>query len=150
MASFVQGRFKPRNPSKYKGNPTEIFYRSSWELHVMTKFDNSSDVVWWSSEEKAIPYRSPVDRRIHRYFVDFIVCVKEPSTPSGKKVYVIEVKPHAQTKPPKNRKTKKFIREAVTYAVNEAKWQAARAWCQERGYEFMIITEKDLGSLFGG
>lgn len=69
----TKGFFKPRNPKKYRGDPTKIVYRSSWELKFMGYLDAHSDVVEWASEEFSIPYRSPIDNRIHRYFPDFLV-----------------------------------------------------------------------------
>jgi hypothetical protein len=138
-----QGKFKPRNPDKYKGDPSNIVYRSSWELTAMLRFDQDPNVIWWQSEETVIPYRSPIDGRIHRYFVDFTVKTKD-------KVMLIEVKPKSQTMPPilkegKPPKTKRYINEVCTWGVNDAKWKAAREYCKDRNYEFIILTEDNLG-----
>jgi len=138
-----QGKFKPRNPDKYKGDPSNIVYRSSWELTAMLRFDQDPNVIWWQSEETVIPYRSPIDGRIHRYFVDFTVKTKD-------KVMLIEVKPKSQTMPPilkegKSPKTKRYINEVCTWGVNDAKWKAAREYCKDRNYEFIILTEDNLG-----
>jgi hypothetical protein len=139
-----KGRFRPKNPQKYKGDAKNIVYRSSWELRVMKWMDDNPNVIWWASEELVIRYRSPVDQRIHRYFPDFILRVKRKA--GLEKTLVIEVKPHSQTiKPVQKRKTKKFISEAATYAINQEKWRAADLFCQEHGWEFMVLTEKDLG-----
>ena len=101
-------------------------------------------VIWWASEELSIRYRSPIDQRIHRYFPDFIVRIKRKA--GLEKTLVIEIKPHKQTlKPVQKRKTKRFISEAATYAVNQEKWRAADIFCQEQGWEFLVLTEKDLG-----
>ena len=99
----------------------------------------------WGSEEFWIPYLSPVDNRVHRYFPDFIIKVKESS--EDVKTYVIEVKPKKQTMPPKqkSRVTKSYLYEAKTYAVNQAKWKAAKEFCADRLIEFKIITEDELG-----
>lgn len=139
-----KGIFRPINPQKYRGNVNNIIYRSSWELRCMKWFDKTDNVVWWSSEELVIPYFSPVDNRPHRYFPDFVINVK---TKNGiKKTYVIEVKPEQQTKvPTQKRRTKKYIQEAATYVVNQSKWKAADKFCQENGWEFRVLTEKDLG-----
>jgi hypothetical protein len=139
-----KGIFKPKNPKKYKGNPERIVYRSSWELRVMKDFDARDSVLWWASEELASPYKSPVDGRMHRYFPDFIARMK---TRTGEeKTYVIEVKPHRQTQMPKmSRRTKTMLAEVSTYAVNQEKWRAAELFCLEHGWEFKILTEKDLG-----
>ena len=96
--------------------------------------------------EFCIPYVSPIDGRVHRYFPDFLIKVKEKN--GSTKTYVIEVKPKKQTKPPERKSkkvTKSFIYEAKTYEVNKAKWRAATEWCKDRRLEFKIITEDELG-----
>tara|TARA_B100001778_G_C18372508_1_gene531465 strand:+ start:146 stop:562 length:417 start_codon:yes stop_codon:yes gene_type:complete len=134
-----KGRFKPQNPKKYKGDPNNVIYRSSWELRVMKYLDNQPKVEWWASEEMFVRYKSPIDERIHRYYPDFVVKTKE-------KTFMLEVKPFHQTQKPKQkRKTKKFLQEAATYAVNQQKWRAADMFCQEHGWLFKLVTEKDLG-----
>jgi hypothetical protein len=139
-----KGKFTPQNPKKYNGNPDNIIYRSSWELRCMKWFDDNPNIIWWSSEELAIPYYSPVDKRMHRYFPDFIIKVKRKDDTIM--TYVVEVKPEAQTKKPtQKRKTKNFLRESITYVVNQMKWKAADEFCHAHGWEFKIITEKDLG-----
>lgn len=107
--------------------------------------DEKDEVLKWSSEELAIPYISPVDNRKHRYFPDFKATIR--SQDGTIKTYLIEVKPYKQTKEPKpqKRKTKQYITEVVTWGVNSAKWEAARNYCAAKGWEFMIITEKELG-----
>jgi len=139
------GLFKPKHPQKYIGDPTNIVYRSSWEVKVMSWLDNNRDVISWASEELIIPYKSPVDGRWHRYFPDFLVKVR---TKEGKlRTMVLEVKPKKQTEEPEVRKrvTKQYINEVTTYAVNTAKWKAAREYCADRAWEFRLITENDLG-----
>ena len=109
----------------------------------MKYFDENPNVIWWASEELPIPYKSPIDQKVHRYFPDFIAKVKQ----AGKEAtLVIEVKPLKQTqKPVQKRRTKKFLQEAMTYAINQEKWRAADLFCREHGWQFKIITEKDLG-----
>jgi len=139
-----KGKFTPQNPQKYNGNPDNIIYRSSWELRCMKWFDDNPNIIWWSSEELAIPYYSPVDKRMHRYFPDFIIKVKKKDDTIM--TYVVEVKPEAQTKKPtQKRKTKQFIKESITYVVNQMKWKAADEFCHAHGWQFKIVTEKDLG-----
>jgi hypothetical protein len=139
-----KGRFKPKNPKKYNGSTENIIYRSSWELRVMKYLDESASIIWWASEELAIPYLSPVDQKMHRYFPDFIVKVREKS--GLVMTYILEVKPENQTKRPvQKRKTQKFLQEAATYAINQEKWRAADIFCQEHGWKFKVVTEKDLG-----
>jgi hypothetical protein len=144
MAKY-QGYFKPKNPKKYKGDPTNIIYRSGWELKLMFYLDEHKDVVSWASEEIAIPYRSPIDGRVHRYFPDFIVT--KINKEGIKETSVIEVKPKAQTKPPKKQEniTKRYLTEVKNWGMNEAKWKAANEFCKDRGWSFHIFTEIELG-----
>ena len=138
-----QGRFKPRNPGKYKGDPSNIIYRSSWEKKFMLWCDCNLNVLEWGSEEIVIPYRSPLDRRVHRYFPDFYVKSRDKNGSTVKRL--IEVKPYAQTKAPKpGRKTKKLLTEIATWGVNQAKWKAAKEYCKDRRWEFVILTENEL------
>mgnify|MGYP002507775786 CR=1 FL=1 len=140
-----KGKFTPQNPKKYNGNPDNIIYRSSWELRCMKWFDDNPNIIWWSSEELAIPYYSPVDKRMHRYFPDFLIKVR---TKTGVlKTMLLEVKPKKQTITPETKKrlTKQYINEVVTYGINQAKWKAATEYCLDRGWEFKLITEDHLG-----
>ena len=140
-----KGKYYPTFPHKYKGDPTNIIYRSLWERKFMVYCDKNESILEWASEEISIPYRSPIDNRVHRYFPDFYMKVKERG---GKvKRYVIEVKPAKQTKPPvkPKRQTKGYIREAYEYAKNQAKWKMAREFCADRQWEFKVVTEKELG-----
>ena len=145
MGESVKSKYKPSYPSKYKGDPNNIICRSSWERKFCRYCDLNESVISWGSEEFWIPYLSPVDNRVHRYFPDFIIKVKEST---GKiKTYVVEVKPAKQTAPPKkkSRVTKSYLFECKTYAVNQAKWKAAQEYCADRRIEFKIITERELG-----
>ena len=142
---YYKGKYYPSYPRKYKGDPTNIIYRSLWERKFMVYCDKNDNILEWASEEIAIPYRSPVDNRVHRYFPDFYMKVKERG---GKvKRYVIEVKPAKQTKPPvkPKRQTKGYIREAYEFAKNQAKWKMAKEFCADRQWEFKVVTEKELG-----
>jgi hypothetical protein len=139
-----KGWFTPKHRSKYKGDSENVVYRSSWELRVMKWLDENPSVIWWASEELIIKYRSPIDQRIHRYFPDFIVRLKQKN--GIESTVVIEIKPHKQTiKPVQKRKTNRFLQEAATYAVNQEKWRAADLFCKEHGWQFKVLTEKDIG-----
>lgn len=140
-----KGKYSPVNPQKYKGNPTNIIYRSSWELRLMKVFDLREDIIQWSSEEIFIHYKTPIDRKIHRYFPDFIVTARKKDGSIVK--YMIEVKPDKQTRPPKVQpsKTPKYINEVMTWATNKSKWEAAEAYCKVNGMQFVILTEKNAG-----
>ena len=145
MSKTLKGKYKPKNPDKYLGDPTNIIYRSSWERQCMVYFDNNPNILQWGSEEIIVPYRSPIDNRIHRYFTDFVIRAKQAN---GKvQTTIIEVKPKKQTQPPKtqSRKTKRYLTEVTTYLVNEAKWKAASEYCKDRNWKFQIITENELG-----
>jgi hypothetical protein len=140
-----KGKFNPKNPNKYNGDASKIQYRSSWELKLMMRFDNHPDVIWWNSEEVVIPYISPIDNKYHRYFVDFLVKIKNKD--GLYETLLIEVKPKSQTSPPTKSKNvnKKYIKEVFTWGVNEAKWKAAEKYCKEHGWKFEIFTEEHLG-----
>ena len=140
-----KGRYNPVNPKKYKGNPQNIIYRSLWERKFMVYCDTNDKVLEWGSEEIIIPYISPWDSKVHRYFPDFYIKVKQSS--GNLKKFIIEVKPKKQTRPPKPvvRKTKRWINEVRTFGINEAKWKHATKWCKDNDMEFKILTEEELG-----
>jgi len=145
MGETYKSKYKPSFPKKYKGNPNNIICRSSWERRFCRWCDLNDSILEWGSEEFYIPYLSPIDNRVHKYFPDFIVKLKENS--GRVKTYVIEVKPKKQTRPPKpgKKKTKSYIYEATEYAKNQAKWKAAVEFCKDHMIEFKIITEDELG-----
>jgi hypothetical protein len=136
----MKGKFQPKNPSKYKGNPTNIIFRSKWEADVFRFCDMNTDIVKWSSEEIIIPYVSPLDGRVHRYFPDIWV------QKADKSCMIIEIKPYKQTLEPEipKRKSRAFLNEAATYVVNQAKWKAANEYCKDRGWKFTLMTEKEI------
>ena len=140
-----KGKFRPKNHKKYMGDFREVIYRSSWELKFMQYCDTNKSIVKWSSEEIVIPYRSPVDNRVHRYFPDFYVKYRDIKGNYQEKV--IEIKPAKQVKEPKiqKRRTKRYVSEVFTYATNKAKWEAAEDFCKDRRWKFQILTEKELG-----
>ena len=136
-----KGKFRVDNPGKYKGDISNIVYRSLWELRFMKWCDKNQSVEEWGSETVIVPYISPIDRKAHRYFVDFYVKVRNKNGALQK--YLIEIKPERFTKPPAipKKKTKRFI--------DDAKWKAAFEFCKDRNMTFMILTEKDLGIING-
>jgi hypothetical protein len=144
MASY-KGKYKPSFPEKYRGDVTSIIYRSLWERKFMVYCDTNNTILEWSSEETVIRYYDPISKKVRRYFPDFAIKVKEEN--GSIKKYVIEIKPKRQTLPPPKpkRQTKGYIYEAYEYAKNQAKWEAAREWCADRGYEFKVLTESELG-----
>ena len=137
-----KGRYFPTNPKKYKGNPNQIVYRSLWERKVMVYCDKNDAIIEWGSEEVIVPYLSPMDGRIHRYFPDFYMKVRQAD--GSTKKFIIEVKPKSQCKQPvKNpkRRTTKWFNEVKTFAINQAKWKSAQEYCKDQGMEFKIFTE---------
>lgn len=142
---FHKRLYKPIFPEKYSGDPTRIIMRSSWETMFATWCDKNPAVVKWKSEETVIPYRCPTDNKIHRYFIDFQIQVRQKD--GLLKTYLVEVKPHKQTLPPEypGKRTQRYLIESMTFIKNQAKWKAATEWAKDRGWEFKIITEFELG-----
>ena len=142
---FYKRKYKPMFPEKYKGDPTSIIMRSSWETRFATWCDRTSSVIHWKSEETIIPYRSPIDNRLHRYFVDFQIQVRDKDGVLN--TYLVEIKPFNQTKPPifPGKRTTRYLTEAKTYVINQAKWEAAHRWAEDRGWKFIVLTENELG-----
>lgn len=143
-----KGRFIPRHPEKYSGDPTLIVYRSLWERRVMSSLDQNPNVLKWSSEEHIVPYKSPVDGRWHRYFPDFVIRTRDRDGRVATKM--LEVKPYSQTLQPKphsgkGKPSRKYLNEVIQYTINSSKWAAARDFCEDRGWEFVVLTEKELG-----
>ncbi len=137
---YMQGKFKPKNPNKYVGDPNNIVYRSSWELAFLRILDDNKDVVKYASEEIALRYYNPIKLRWARYFPDFIIEIRE-----GDKTIkqLIEIKPINQTFQPKQGKRKKmqtYLNEMMEYAVNQAKWKAAKKWCDQQGLQFRVVS----------
>ena len=132
------GRYNVLNPKKYKGDHTNVIYRSLWERDVFKWCDMNPKVKGWSSEEIVIPYYYEADKKYHRYFPDLKIIFKE-------KTILVEIKPAKETTPPTGeRRTKRYITEVATYAKNQAKWKAAREYCRDRLWRFKLITEKEL------
>lgn len=110
-----------------------------WEKYCMSYFDKSSEIKLWSSEEVVIPYLYEVDRKYHRYFMDFKVTWKDGT------ITLVEVKPNKETKPPTgNKRTKRYISEGYSFVKNQNKWSAANEYAKDRGWKFEIWTEVEL------
>lgn len=141
--SYKQGIYKPTFPEKYKGT-LPIVYRSGLELQFSRWCDRNQNVIQWGSESVVIPYISPLDGKLHRYFIDYVLSLK---VKEEIKKYIVEVKPSKQTQPPTNSGNKKrstILYEQVQYAKNMAKWDAAKKWAEKRSWNFIVITEKDI------
>ena len=140
-----KGKYIPTNPKKYKGNSSQVIYRSLWERKVMVYCDRNEKVIEWGSEEVIVPYRSPWDGKMHRYFPDFYMKVEQKS--GNVKKFLIEVKPKSQCKSPvKNpkRKTRNWYKQVKAWGINQAKWKSAEEYCKNKGMEFKILTEDHL------
>ena len=141
-----KGKYKPKNPEKYRGDPRNIIYRSGWEREVMSWLDTRNDVVWWQSEEKCFWYRDELRKQNRRYFPDFIVNYKNKE--GVMMTEMVEIKPYKQIiGPPENpkRRTKAWVNSVYTYITNKAKWEAAMKYCEDRGWSFRLVSEKELG-----
>jgi hypothetical protein len=149
-----KGYFRPINRHKYMGDATKIVYRSSWELRQMSRFDLNPAVVAWSSESVVVPYLDRTRKTasgfaFRRYYPDFLVKFK---TADGKILtQMIEIKPKKESRPPvmgkgKNAQ-KRYIQEAKTFGTNICKWEAAKRYCADRGWQFVVLTEEELGIL---
>ncbi len=139
-----QGRYRPSNPKKYKGDSRNIIYRSLWERKFMVYCDKNQNIINWASEEFHIPYYDPTTKRVRRYFPDFYIRYRNVNGNILEKI--IEIKPAKQCVPPTTkRKTKKHLYETLEYAKNQAKWKAAEDFCADRKWEFQVMTEKELG-----
>lgn len=142
---YKQGRYECIHPEKYLGDVHSISYRSSWEFRLCYKFDHSKEILAWNCEGIIIKYLSPKDGLFHRYFVDFLT-VSYNKELDKKIVTLIEVKPEKEKYPPtsKGKKKSRYLYECMTYEVNQAKWRYARAYCEKKGWNFVILSEKEI------
>lgn len=144
MKPSHKGFYTPQNPLKYRGNTSEIVYRSSWEAGFMYWLDVNDKVKSWSSEQVVVPYISPADNQVHRYIVDFMV-------ETDKGVFLIEIKPQKETLPPvphgRGRTKDRFGELQMLYEVNTAKWKAAEEYAKANGYKFFVYDEVTLRQL---
>lgn len=142
---FRQGIFKPIHREKFIGSSDPV-YRSSYELKFFRWADNNTNILAWGSENIIIPYMSPLDGKIHRYFVDSFVIFRDNK--GNKQKFLIEIKPSKQVAKPlhtKGKHRRTIIHEQRTWVTNQAKWKAAEEWSKKKGYKFLILTEKELG-----
>ena len=138
MARFAQGKFTLKNPDKYVGTRTPT-YRSSWEFAFMKFCDEHNSVTQWASEAIQIPYRNPFTGKYTIYVPDFFIAYGDQT--GKQRVELIEVKPANQTLKEKLGRSRT---NQAHYVLNQAKWEAARAWCKQKGIYFRIINEGDI------
>lgn len=137
MPSYHQGQYRPINPDKYVGT-YPIYYRSSWELKVMEKFDTHPNVVNWASESLKIPYRNPFTDKYTVYVPDFLVTYVDAK--GNRLTEIIEVKPAKET----------FLSEAksqrakAAVALNTFKWAAAQQFASKHGMRFRVLNENNI------
>ena len=135
---FAQGRFEMKNPDKYVGTKTPLA-RSSWEFVFMRMLDEHQGVEKWASESVQIPYRDPLTGRQTIYVPDFFIMYNDKN---GKKhAEVVEVNPIGQTY---REKVGKSLYNQEQYVKNLAKWEAATAWCRQKGIKFRVVNEDDI------
>lgn len=161
---YNSGTFVPKNPDKcynYNGklpNAKPITFRSSWERMLCTFCDEQENILAYGSEILEIPYYSRLDNKTHKYVTDFFMVTKSRSGQIKK--LVIEVKPASQAarldehgnlllppppKKPTQRKLESWHERCLVIQRNNEKWTAAKNYCDEHGYTFKVITEKELG-----
>jgi len=144
LVMSYKGIYKPENPKKYIGDANQIVYRSLWERKMFRYCDTNEKILKWASEEIAIRYFNPVKKRVARYFPD--IYIEYINKEGKKKKSLIEIKPAKETRPPKpGRRTKNQLIAESLYAQNTAKWKAAEEFCLDNGWEWKIMTEKELG-----
>ena len=143
-----QGYFRPFNLDKYIGDYNKIVFRSSWEFKFLKWCDLNPSIVKYSSEPLGIPFFNPLDKRVHKYYVDFYV--KVIGQDGKESEYLLEVKPNKYITPPKapermtDKQTANYVWAAKQYIVNQAKFEAAKAFAEQKGVKFGIITENFL------
>jgi len=140
--NWKQGSYTLTNPEKYIGDKNNIRFLSSYELDCHRFFDTNPSIIKWGSECLRIPYLKPTDAKIHRYLPDYLVEYKKKDGTIVREI--IEVKPNKQTRKSRIRNPKKKLYEDITYAINLAKWAAAKKYASNRGWGFRILTEKEI------
>lgn len=138
MAKFAKGKFVMKNPGKYVGKKVPT-YRSSWEWSFMNFCDTNPSIQKWASEAISIPYRDPLTGRNTIYVPDFFIQYVDKKNIMH--VELLEIKPASQQILERVGKSK--VNQAQ-YIKNQAKWQAANAWCRQQGIKFRILNENDL------
>lgn len=168
-SKFHQGYYVPNHPEKWL--TLENIFRSSWEFQFMKWADENPQVLKVASEPIGVKYLDPTGNlqycmehkldpnnpgnwKPRTYYTDFWIEVQDDTKPDGVKRIFIEIKPYDQTQCPKPlsesatlKDHKAYNRAAQTYLQNQAKWTAAKRYFEERGAEFMVLTERTLSQL---
>lgn len=145
---YRSGLYAPSNPDKYIGDIHNIIYRSSWEYRFCTYCDTNDSIIKWSSEPMSIDYYNPLDKKMHKYNVDFYVKVLKDEQETEE--WIIEIKPERQTQKPLYEgnmtltKLKSYNRNMQIWITNQAKFKAAKEWAEKRGFRFGVVDENFL------
>lgn len=166
---YHQGYYIPEHPEKWLTQ--ENVFRSGWEFTFMRWCDQNPSVLKVASEPIGIKYLDPTGNleycmkhnldpnnpqnwKVRTYYTDFWIEIADETKPDGKKRIFIEIKPYDQTQCPKPltesatlKEHKAYNRAAQTFLVNQSKWTAAKKYFEERGAEFMVVTERTLQQL---
>jgi hypothetical protein len=149
---YKQGYYMLTNKEKYMGDPSNIVYRSSWELAFMKYCDVNERISKWNSEGVTITYKD-LKGKSHRYYPDFYYELIDPNDPGRLSRVLVEIKPYAETIPPKRplnesmSAMKNYNYACDTYIKNRLKWDKADVWCQQRDMKFIVVTEHVLKKL---
>jgi hypothetical protein len=137
MSKYAQGKFTVKNPEKYLGNK-EPTYRSGWEWRFMEFCDSNPSVIRWASEPLRIPYFNPVTNKKTNYVPDFLIEYIDKDQRTH--VEMVEIKPSKE----RILERAKSQRDKLMWVINQAKWGAAQAFCQQRGIIFRVISEDNI------
>ena len=135
---FSQGIFTPTNPEKYIGRGS-IKYRSSWELRFMNFLDTHPSVKQWASEAISIKYENPVAKKVKSYVPDFLIIYEDSG--GNRRGELIEIKPYKETT---IEAAGRSVKNQIQAVVNQAKWAAAKIFCERNGLAFRVVTEHDM------
>ena len=105
----------------------------------MKTCDEHPNITQWASESIKIPYKCPLTGKATIYVPDFFINYVDKN---GKQhAELVELKPSNQQILEKvgNNPVNQY-----QYIKNMAKWEAARAWCKQKGILFRIVNENDL------
>ena len=137
---FSQGIFTPKNPQKYIGKGS-IRYRSGWEHQFMHFLDDHPSIKQWASEAISIKYENPIVQKTKSYVPDFFIIYEDAH--GNRKGELVEIKPHKETTLEAAGRSQKAQIQAV---VNQAKWRAAKEFCDRNGIQFRVVTEHEMFS----
>lgn len=155
---YNQGIFIPVNKDKVikMNSQGGLYYRSSLEKKMMIYLDRNENIKSWGAEHLRVPYEKTeynnktqsLETTSHGYYPDFYY---ELIRPDGSISRVIaEVKSSNETTEPKlptsptSKQLKNFEYALKMWNKNLSKWKYMIEYCERKGFEFIIITEKNL------